>query len=448
MTFLSSPSASPAPPIAQHELLVFLLQVALLLGAAVCLGRLARRLGMPTVVGELLTGVLLGPTVLGRVVPQLAGWMLPPQPEQAHLLDALSQLGALLLVGVTGIQLDVQMMRRRRTVVAGVSIASLVLPLALGVAAGFLLPAGLAGHGATRTTFALFIGVAMGISAIPVIAKTLTDMNLLHRNVGQLILAAGVIADSAGWLLLSAVTVLAAGQAGGRMVVPAVGFPSFVLAAVLLGRRLVRAALRVTGGPRAGTGAAAGATAAIIVMGAACTQALGLEGVLGAFVAGVLVGTSGQATDAQLAALRAVVLGVLAPIFLASAGLRMDLAKLADPRVLAAAAVLIVVAVAGKFAGAYLGARLCGLGRWEGCALGAGLNARGVVEIVVATVGLRLGVLGPAMYTIIVLVAVVTSLMAPPLLRFAMTRVEHSAQERLRHADLAAWPLPRDTGAG
>jgi Kef-type K+ transport system membrane component KefB len=133
---------------------------------------------------------------------------------------------------------------------------------------------------------------------------------------------------------------------------------------------------------------------------------------------------------------------VLAPIFLACAGLRVDLTALADPAVLVAGCCLLAIAVSGKFAGAYAGARLSRLTHWEGIALGAGLNARGVVEIVVASVGLRLGVLTTAAYTIVVLIAVFTSVMAPPMLRWSMRRVETTAAEHLREAELAAWTEP------
>ena len=157
----------------------------------------------------------------------------------------------------------------------------------------------------------------------------------------------------------------------------------------------------------------------------------------GAFLAGMLI--AGSIDPARLAPLRTVVLSVLAPLFMASAGLRIDLGGLADPKVALSAVVALVIAVLGKFSGAYLGARTSRMSPWEGVALGAGMNARGVVEVVVATVGLRLGVLTTDTFTIVVLIAIVTSLMAPPILRAAMARVEQTADERLRQADHEAW---------
>jgi Kef-type K+ transport system membrane component KefB len=429
----------PVPPLAAHQVLILLLQLGTLLGLALCLGRLARRLGMPAVVGELLTGILLGPSVLGRAAPGPVGWLLPARSDQMHLLDAVSQLGAVLLVGITGAQVDVKMVFRRGGTVACVGTGGLVIPLGLGITAGYLLPSSLLTAGSDRTTFALFLGVAMCVSAIPVIAKTLADMNLLHRDVGQLTLAAAAAEDAAGWFLLSFVSALAAHTLGAGVVATAAFYlAGFVTVAVLAGRPVIRLVMRAAG---RGTdvGPANAAAVVIILLGAGAGQALGLEAVFGALVAGVLIGLPGAADPARLAPLRAVVMSVLAPVFLATAGLRVDLTALARPAVLLAGVVILGLAVLGKFAGAYAGARLSRLDHWQGLALGAGLNARGVVEVVIATVGLRLGVLSTATYTIVVLVAVLTSVMAPPLLRWAMTRIEHNAEERLREAELAAW---------
>ena len=176
-----------------------------------------------------------------------------------------------------------------------------------------------------------------------------------------------------------------------------------------------------------------------ILLGAAATQALKLEAVFGAFVVGILLVGPHTADPKRLAPLWTVVYGVLAPLYLATAGLRIDLTALADPVVALAAVAALVVAVGGKFSGAYLGGTLIRLPRWERLALGAGINARGVVEVVVAGVGLSLGLLNTTLYTIIVLVAIATSLMAPPLLRLAMKHVDHSADEEVRRQIHDIW---------
>ncbi|SPT63813.1 cation:proton antiporter [Actinomadura madurae] len=426
-------AVGPVAPISAHDLLLFLLQVGSLLALAVGLGRVAVRFGLPAIVGELCAGVLVGPSVLANLAPGFYDWFLPQDTAQFHLLDAVGQIGVLLLVGLTGAHMDLGLVRRRGTTAARVSAAGVAVPLGLGVVVGLVLPASLVPGTADRGTFALFLGVAMGVSAIPVIAKTLMEMRLLHRNVGQLTLCAVMIDDIVGWLLLSVVAAMATGGVQAGHVALSIGYVVLTIACAPAVRPLVRAVLRASDrhDRASGDGVTLALVSALVLLAAAGTQAMGLEAVLGAFVCGIVISSCGL-DPARLAPLRGVVLSVLAPVFFATAGLRMDLTALARPGVLLAGLGVLLAAVLGKFAGAYLGARASRIGHWEALALGAGMNARGVIEVIIAMVGLRLGVLGPEAYTIIVLVAIVTSVMAPPVLRLTMARVEHTAEERLR----------------
>ncbi|WP_239308743.1 cation:proton antiporter [Frankia sp. Cj3] len=424
-------ASGPVATLSSQVLLIFLLQIAVLLGLAHLLGRAATRLAMPAVVGELVTGVLLGPSLLGTLAPGFAGWLLPARADQFHLLDAAGQLGVILLVGFTGMDMDIRLVRRRSLTVVRVGLAGLLVPVGLGAAGGLLLPDSLVADGANRPVFAMFLGVALGVSAIPVAAKILIDMHLLDRNVGQLTLAAAAVDDAVGWSMLSVVSAMATtGVHGGDIAVPVVSVLGTVLVALVAGRPVVRAALRFAGAARDGSGCIPVVTV-LILAAAAATDALKLEAIFGAFIAGIVVGSSRDFIPDRVAPLRTVVLTVLAPIFFATAGLRVDLGMLTDPPVLAAGLVVLLLAVAGKFGGVYLGARAGRLGHWEALALGAGLNARGVIGLVVAAVGLRLGVLGTAAYTVVVLVALVTTVMTPPILRITMRRVERTVDETL-----------------
>lgn len=435
-------SGALVAPLAAHNLLLFLLQLGLLLLLALAFGRLAIRLGLPAVVGELFVGVVLGPSFLAYVAPDLHGRLFPADPEQFHLLDAIGQIGVILLVGLTGIQMDMGLVRRRGITAAGVSLGGLLVPLGLGIGAGYLLPRALVPDGTDATVFALFLGVTMCVSAVPVIAKTLMDLKLLHRDVGQLMLIAGMVDDAFGWVMLSIVSAMAVHAVSAGTVLTSIAALAAVAGCALtLGRPLVRTAMRLAA--RSGEpGPTVALAAVLILLAAAGTHALGLEAVFGAFVCGLLIGAVGGADPARLAPLRTVVLSGFAPIFFATAGLRMDLTALADPRVLLAGLAVLVIAIAGKFLGAYAGARLSRLGRREALALGAGLNARGVIEVVVAMVGLRLGILSVEAYTIVVLVAIVTSLMAPPVLRRAMAGIGQTTEEDRREAEHRAWNRP------
>jgi Kef-type K+ transport system membrane component KefB len=440
-------TAAAIPPLPHHQLFVFLLQAGLLVLLAFLCGRLAVRLKMPPVAGELCVGVLLGPTVLGSAAPAVAEWLLPRTAGQFHLLDALSQLGLVLLVGVTGMELDTRLVRRQGTTALTVGLGGLLLPLALGFAAGQAAPAGLIPQSTDRFVFSLFLAVALCVSALPVIAKILTDMNLLHRNVGQLTLAAGVVDDLIGWILLSVVSASAVGAVGAGSVARPLAATALTLAVTFfVARPLVARAMRAAERSGDSRSVVAGATS-FIVLSAAVTHAIGLEAMFGAFLAGLLLGTGSRAVRTRLAPLHTVVLAVFAPLFFAAAGLRVDLGALARPEVLGAAAVLLLVAVVSKVVGVYVGARIAGIGTWESLALGGALNARGVIQLVIATIGLRIGVLTTTTYTLVVLVAIATSLMAPPVLRFAMRRVELTAEEELRRQERSFEPEGSPSGS-
>ncbi|OIK28191.1 cation:proton antiporter [Streptomyces malaysiense] len=427
-------STAPVPGLSDHQMLLFLLQLSLLITAATLLGRVAARLNMPPVVGELACGVVLGPSLFGNVAPGLSAWLLPRDPEQTHLLNAVSQLGVLLLVAITGAHIDLGLLRRERRTVGLVSVGSVLLPLALGFALGLLLPVSMAGGAGGEVTFALFIGVAVAVSALPVIAKTLLDMGLLHRDVGQMIVGSAAVSDIVGWLLLSVVSAMATHGLRAGVLAESAGCLLLVLAAtVLVLRPLAARVLRPLEHAQPGLGLSA--VVVLILLSAAGTHALGMEPVLGAFLCGIVVGSLGGAGRRSLDSLRTFVMATLAPLFLAASGLQVDLTTLARPPVLLAAVVTLAVAVGAKFAGGYLGARAGRLGHTESVAIGAGLNARGLVEIVLASVGLSLGVLNTASYTVIVLVAVVTSVMAPPVLRHTTSRIATTPAEAERQRE-------------
>lgn len=424
-------SAGPVAPISADQILVFLLQIGLLLGLALALGRLGQRVGIPAVVGELTAGVLLGPSLLAHAVPDISEWLFPRDVDQMHLLDAVGQVGVLLLVGITGMNIDLGLVRRKGSTVVRLSLGGLLIPLGFGVAIGFVLPSVLLVEGTDRVTFACFIGVAMCVSAIPVIAKTLLDMRLLHRNIGQLVIGAAAIDDVVGWLLLSVVSAMAtSGVRAGDVALSVAYLVGVVLFCFTLGRYTVGTVLRFAGRSKE-PGVLVTAVVLLLVLSAAGTQALEMEAIVGAFYCGILIGSSGWVDRARLAPLRTFVMAVLAPLFFATAGLRMDLTALGRPVVLGSAFLVLLIAIVGKFVGVYLGARSSQIGHWDALALGAGMNARGVIEVVIAMVGLRLGVLTTEMYTIIILVAIATSLMAPPLLRYAITRGKAPSTEEI-----------------
>ncbi|EOM76911.1 cation/H(+) antiporter [Rhodococcus rhodnii] len=417
-----------APPLDPHVLLPFITQVAVLVAAALALGRLAARIGLPPVTGELLAGIVVGPSLLGTVAPGMHARLFPADPVQWHLLDAAAHLGLLLLVGLAAASLDVGFLRARRGAVASVSLGAFAIPLAAGIALGYLLPSSLAGDDADDLSFALFFGIVLAVSAVPVIAKTLADLGLLHRDVGQLTLVSGTIDDALGWILLAVTAAMVTSGVEVGVVAGSLGAVLAVVVVALLARRPV--ATVASRSPSLVLPCAV----VLILAGGAVTQAMHLEAVLGAFAAGFALR---RISPALLAPLRTVTAAVFAPLFLATAGLRVDLGVFAQPDVLVAGLAVLAVAVAAKFAGAYAGARAARIGHWDSLALGAGLNARGAVEIVIAMIGVGLGILTAESYAIVVLVAISTSIMAGPLLMWTMRRspVTDAETQRARSAE-------------
>ena len=427
-----------SPP-GEHEVLVFLLQVSALLIVARVLGSAFRRVGQPAVVGELLAGVVAGPSIFGRAFPAGFEWLFPADVTQGAMLYGLAWLGLLLLLASTGIESDIEVIRQLGRPVLLVTVGSLVLPLAGGFLIGLLAPRVLIGQGTTTIMFAAFLAVALSISSLPVVAKALTELGMIRRNVGQLIVAVAVGNDIVGWIMLGVIAGLATSSEASpsRTLLTVAAVAAFIAVSLTAGQHGIDRLLRATAGPdhRSQTTA----ILALVVLAGAFTQWIGVEAVLGAFVAGLVVGRSRWRDERAIHLLDTIAHSVLAPLFFATAGLRVDLGVFTDPTVALWSCIIIAVASVTKFVGAAIGARSARLPGPEGLALGIALNARGALEIVVASVGLSIGVLTESSYGAIVIMAIVTSLAAPPLLRRVLrdwpgTEAE---QDRLRSEDFA-----------
>ena len=417
----------------EHMMLVFWVDLVVLAVTARLLGALMRRFGQPSVVGELFAGLLLGPSLLGKLLPGVQDWMFPGGIAQSGLIVVVATVGIVMMLIFTGFETDLALIRQLGRAVVFVAGFSVLLPLALGLGTGALLPQSfVATQG--RTLFILFVGAALAISSLPVIAKILSEMRLTRRNFGQVILAAGMANDVVGWLLLGAL----AGVARSGSFQPAhlaltVGAMfAFLVGMLTIGQRGVDLLLRWARAKDEGPGAAFTVTLLVGFAAGALTQAIGVEAVLGAFVAGIALGRSKYQDARVVRHLETATMTVFAPVFFATAGLRVDLGVLTHGTTVVWTLVVIAVASIGKFAGAFIGGRLAGFAGKEALALGVGLNARGALEVVIATVGLTLHVLNTQSYTAVVVMAIVTSVAAPPMLRAVGRRWAGTEEEQRR----------------
>ena len=416
-----------------------LLQLGILLAVAFLLGRLAETIGLPATTGELAAGLVLGPSVLGAIAAAYGSdWLFAPTSGQIEPLRGIALFCGVLLIGVAGATIDLRFVRSRSRAVLLISLGALGLPLVFTMVLAPFADLRLRGPEATSWSFAVFAGLALSVSAVPVIVKIFADLGLLHRNLSQLSLSVAVIDDATVWVGLSAVAALTHLRhwSGFSAVVEDLVVHLAAIIALVLVAIVTRRSVRVIGPPdvgrETGVGTSCLVAAAFITLGAVFTNGIGLDSTLGAFVCGAIVASGRLVPVARLRPLRTVVLGVLAPLFLAVNGLTADLTALRDPGIAAVASVAVLLAILSKSLGAYGGGRLAGLNHPAAMAVSSALNARGTVQLVVAAAGLRLGLITTAGFTILVLVALITSAMAGPLIRRYMRQFPPSPEEEGR----------------
>jgi Kef-type K+ transport system membrane component KefB len=423
---------------------VFFANLVLLILCALICGFIAARAGLPKMVGELAAGVLLGPTVFGQIAPGAHHALFPAKGTSFELISGISQLAVVLLVGVVGMHVDVDKLRQRLAGIAAISALGLAIPLAGGVAVGLVLPEPLKPHAVDRTTFALFLGIAISVSAIPVIARILMDLGLTSHEIAQLILAAAIVDDVAGWVLLSVVTGIATDEGTHPGTFAKLGAAAVVvmLLIAMLGRERIRRRIVARCANLHGSTITAVALVTIILF-ATGGQLLGLEPVIGAFIAGIVIISATPRGSSVHRPLHVMVMGFFSPIFFAAVGLQLNLSMLLTVPVAVSTIAICGVAVASKFAGAGLGAKLSGFSWRESTAIGAGLNTRGVIQIVIAMVGVRCGVFGTEVFTALVVTTIVTTVVAGPVLRRTLkVHTPQGASAPGSPAALAETPLP------
>src|ERR1041385_3761526 len=397
------------------------------------LGELMLRIGQPTIVGQLLAGVILGPSVFGRLWPHAHDLIFPHDPAQKAMITAIAQFGVLLLLLLTGMETDLRLIRRARSTALAVSLTGIAIPFACGFALGQFLPDSLLppNH---RLVSSLFFGTALSISSVKIVASVIREVNFMRRNLGQVIVASAIIEDSVGWVIIAITFGIA--QTGGvdsmSLLKTVGGVALFLLASFTVGQYVVFRIIRWANDKFRSEFAVI--TAILVIMGsmALITYGLGVQTVLGAFVAGILVGESPILTEHIQQQLRGLVVALFMPVFFGQAGISADLSILGQPQLLGLTALIVAIASVGKFTGAFAGGRLSGMSLRESFALGCGMNARGSTEVIVATIGLTMGALTQSLFTMIVTMAVVTTMAMPPMLRYALARLPMKKEEKTR----------------
>jgi Kef-type K+ transport system membrane component KefB len=408
-TEISRTSTSSSPSSLFHVLLALAVVIVVARAAAMLLGRL----GQAPVIGEIVAGVMLGPSLLGHVAPELSKFLFPP--GVIPLLGTLSQIGIILYMFLVGLKLDTRQLRRRTATSIAVSHASIVVPFLLGATLALWLYPRYSSGDVPFTSFALFIGISMSITAFPVLARILTDRGLSNTQLGTVALACAAVGDVTAWCLLALLvgTVHASPEAA----LITVGLTAvFILVMVLIVRpaALLLKTLRDERGEL--TQGMFLIVCVALLASAIAAERIGIHALFGAFVLGAIVPHDSALVRDVAGRLEDFVTVLLLPAFFAFAGMRTDLNLLTSWESVLVCLVIIAVASLGKFGGSTLAARATGQGWRPAMALGILMNTRGLMELIVLNLGLDLGILSPTLFTMLMIMAFVTTFATTPVL--------------------------------
>jgi Kef-type K+ transport system membrane component KefB/mannitol/fructose-specific phosphotransferase system IIA component (Ntr-type) len=410
------------PHLTPHDILTMFLALGTLLGAAKIAGELMQKIDQPSVLGEILAGILLGPTVLGHFKPHVYAALFPNTGALPLVLEAVTTLGVVFFLLAAGLEIDLRSIFRQGKSALLVSSCGVIVPFAFGLAAAGLFPRFFGAQPqADRLIFALFVGTALSISALPVIAKILIDLNLLRSEMGTVVMSSAMFDDLVGWILFSMILgMMNAGEhtlGGVKRTIMLV--LAFAVLALTVGRWLIDKLLPRIQAHTSWPGGVLGFIFTLTLFAAAFAEYAGIHAVFGAFIAGIAIGESNHLRARTREQIHEIVTNVFAPFFFASIGLRTNFASNFN---LGIVATVIIVACVGKLLGAGGGARLSGMDRRTSWGIGLAMNARGAMEMILGLLALQYGLIRETMFVALVVMALLTSMISGPALHFLIRR--------------------------
>lgn len=411
-----------------HDLIILLLAISAMLILSRIVAELGKRFGLPVVMGELLVGIALGPTILGTLYPEAYDYLFPLATNEkvGYALDGIFSLSVIMLLFVAGMEVDLPLVLRQGKTAIYTGIGSMIIPFFTGFAVAWWLPeiftVNVSEDG--RLLFALFFGTALSISALPVIARILMDMNIFKTQIGMIIIASAMFNDLVGWLVFSVILSMSGHGTNeislGYTIGYVVAFGAFML---FIGRRLINYALPWMQNKLSWPGGVLAMCLGLCLVCAAFTESINIHAILGAFIAGIAIGDSVHLREQAREIIHQFVTNFFAPLFFVSIGLKVNFIENFD---LTIVLIVLVLAYVGKVTGASIGARLGGLSRNNSLAVGFGLNARGAMEIILGTLAYNAGIIGKPIFVALVIMALVTSLTSGPFIRMFIRQEEKS----------------------
>jgi Kef-type K+ transport system membrane component KefB len=393
--------------------MILLLQVAVILALSRLMRWLFLPLGQPPVAGEMVAGLMLGPSCFGWLMPRASASLFASATLPS--LNALSQIGLVLFMFLVGLRLGAPNLNVRRRLAIVTSGTSIVVPFVLGAVLAATVHERLAPAGVGVLPFALFIGAAMSITALPVLARILIDHRLLTTEIGVIAITCAAFDDVTGWLMLAGITTLVRAENARVFVIRTLLFAGYLAMMIAIARPAVRRYVRWRGRRFGASADDLAAGLLVMLLSAVATEWLGVHALFGAFFAGLMVPRDAHVERVFVERVEPVTMTLLLPLFFAFTGLRTTVQLIDSAALWRDAALILAVAVAGKGGGSALAARAMGLAWRDASALGVLLNTRGLIELVVLNIGLELGILSPVVFSMMVLMALITTFMTPPL---------------------------------
>ncbi|MFO1429905.1 MAG: cation:proton antiporter [Candidatus Competibacteraceae bacterium] len=401
-----------------HNVILFFLQIGVMLSVALAAGQAIRQWGQPAVLGELIGGILLGPTVFGMLFPEYSAWLFPGSSEVTHWREAMVRLGMLFFLFVAGLEINLAAVGERKWSALGASALGIFVPFTLGCGAVMLWPGFWGAKAANnQVVFALFLGTALSISALPVIARILMDLNLLRTGVGSVSMCAAAANDLIGWSVFAILLAMVQPNPSPHSVIVVLGTVAVFAATVLVlgrygGRPLLGPAKRLLAWPSGFLGL----TIVAILASASAAEIVGIHGIFGAFLLGVALGRGPHTEDVSQAhdIIHQFSISIFVPLYCVSVGLKANFATSFDPLLVG---LVLGIASIGKLLGGGLGARAGGMPWRQAWTVGFILNARGAMEIILATLALETGLIDERVFVALVVMALVTSMLSGPVVQ-------------------------------
>lgn len=404
-----------------EQVTIFILSISIMLFLAKLLGEVFIKFNQPAIIGEILAGIILGPTILGMVSPEFFNWLFPSGDEVKIALDGITTIAVVLLLLVSGLEVDLSVVLKHRKTAASISVIGLLIPFILGFGISYFFPSlmGILDPN-MRLPFALFMGTAIAISSLPIIAKILIDLNIFKTQIGFIIIASAMLNDLMGWLIFSVILgMIGASEHGmsfGQTVLLLILFVGFTL---FIGRRIINRLIPPIQDKLSFPGAILNFILILGFLGAAFTEYIGVHAILGAFIVGIAIGDSAHLKERTREIIQQFITNIFAPLFFVSIGLRVNFITSFDFLIVAT---LLILALVGKVFGCAIGARIGGLSRNDSLAVGWGMSSSGAMGIIIGVLALQYGLIHDDVFVAIIIMALVTSIAAGPMMNYFLKK--------------------------